>query len=49
MFTAMSAPMESFNLILEVVMVIIIEQFGGLVAELRNEIQSLRARIDEFE
>ena len=44
----MSAPMESSNLTLEAAMAIITEQFGGLVTKLRNEIQSLRARIDEL-
>ena len=41
--------MGSSNPTLEAVMAIITEQFGGLVAQLRNEIQSLRARIDELE
>ena len=44
-----SAPMESSNPTLEAAMATITEQFGGLVTELRNEIQSLRARIDELE
>ena len=48
-FTPISAPMESSNPTLETAMATITEQFGGLVAKLRNKIQSLRARIDELE
>ena len=45
----MSAPMEFSNPTLEAAMAIIIKQFKGLVIELRNEIQSLRACIDKLE
>ena len=47
-FTPISAPIKSSNPTLKTAIATITKQFGGLIIKLRNEIQSLRARIDKL-